>query len=564
MFCINCGEKLVDGSKFCPKCGTKLGEVSEEKQTKKTKQAVSSDSIPEAAKVYFEQGKKYDEKQDYKNAYAAYRSAIQIAPDFFEAHKKIAQLWIINQERDKAKKILDDVISKNPDDYEAFYLRGGVNVLLGKTDQALIDFDISLRINPDSLDTYKAIISAHKAKDDNEQIIKTANDAMKIAPNDYSLYISRGEAYYYIKSLDNALSDFNKVLEMEPDNLECLFYRGTILFEKEEYDKSLTDINHILEVSPTADDCVFMRSKIYFAKKDYKKALSDVDSYIKKMEGLYKKDCALEQYLLQAELRYKTGWYKTNPDSIMEDYLKMWNLESDDEDEFKKRRAKELGLFIDIMLDLYKKAVANYNKEKALFLVHAGSDKEQKHYDNLQIYSTVVKPMTSTSYREPNLLFLNELFADYYCKLIKLCANKQNARGYFSSHKNADSRIVPKYWLIRHAYTGAVYRRDGTSEEYGKRKWWRISDTPYSSDEKKVGGTYKYNSLEDALADYEKIIKDEYLCHTSWKLDDQSSHNKIGKNTYSETFHWNFLDNKYNEYKFYENNFMDIFIVGVT
>ena len=558
MFCSNCGNKLADDSKFCPKCGTKVGEVSEEKQTKKNKKAVSSDSIPEAAKAFFEQGKKHHDKQDFKNAYAAYKSAIQIAPDFFEAHKKIAQLWIINLDRNKAIKVLDDVISKNPDDYEAFYLRGGANALLGKTDKAIMDFDISLKINPDSLDTYKAIISAYKAKDDYEQIIKTANDAMKIAPNDIFFYFSRGEAYYHIKSLDNAISDFNKVLEIEPDNAEGLFYRGTILFEKKEYDKSIADINHILEVSPNNNDGLFLRSKIFFEKKEYEKALSDIDLYIKRNEDLYKKDCTFEQYLLQAELHYKAGWYETNPDSIMEDYLKLWNLESDDEDDCKEKRAQKLGLFKDIMIERYKKAVADYNKEKALFLIHdhKSSNSEKKDYHNISIYSTVIWPMPS--YREPKLLFLNKSFADYYCKLIRLCYRKNNAHGTFYSHINEDPKIEPKYWLIIHAYTRDVYRRDGTSKEYGKRKWWSIGPS-FSSREEKVGGEYKYNSLEDALADYEKIIRDKYLCKTYWNESDNHYPNRIGKNTYSDDFNWEIGIEKYRE-----NNFMDIFIVGVT
>ena len=533
MFCSNCGNKLADGSNFCPKCGNKVGKVSEEKQAKQT---ISSDSIPEAAKVYLEQGNKYFEIQDFKKAYDAYKAAVQIVPDFFEAHKKIAQICIFNQDKKQALKILDDVISKNPTDHEAFYLRGKVNFLLGKIDKALMDLDISLKFNPGSLDIYKAIISAYKTKENYEQVIENTNEAMKIAPNDCFLYFSRGEAYYWSKSIDKALDDYNKVLEIDPNNIEGLFYRGTILFEKEEYDKSLADINHILEASPNDDNGLILRSKIYFGKKDYQKALSDVDLYIKKIEDLYQKDGPLELYLYQAEVRYKSGWYETNPDSIMEDYLKLWNLETDDEDEYKEKRAKKLVLFKDIMLDRYKKAVSNYNQEKDLFLIYnyKTSDTTKKIYNNISILlSTVIKPQV---YSKEPMIFFNKSFADDYCNLIKLCTNKYNDHGRFISHKNDNSKIEPQYWVIIHAYTGLVYRRNESL------KWLSI----YGEDKAK----YKYNSLEDALEDYEKIIRDKHLCNT---------YNDYDKIAY-KTFSWKIGVGE----KIYENNFMDIFIVGST
>ncbi len=45
MFCKECGAKLSEGAKFCPKCGTKCGEVKKEKVEKKQTKSLTKDEI---------------------------------------------------------------------------------------------------------------------------------------------------------------------------------------------------------------------------------------------------------------------------------------------------------------------------------------------------------------------------------------------------------------------------------------------------------------------------------------------------------------------------------------
>jgi len=63
-------------------------------------------------------------------------------------------------------------------------------------------------------------------------------------------------------------------------------------------------------------------------------------------------------------------------------------------------------------------------------------------------------------------------------------------------------------------------------------------------------GEYKYNSLEDALKDYEKVIRDKHLCKTNINYSGEME---------VKIFDWE-IEKKY----YHENNFMDIFIVGST
>jgi tetratricopeptide (TPR) repeat protein len=560
MFCSNCGKELADGSKFCSGCGTKVGEAGSTGSVSSGKKGVE---LSPAALSFYKKGEEYFKQNDFDNAILAFGKALKQQPDFVDAYKGRAIALNSVEEYGRAIKNLNKAIDLDPNNATLYYLRGLSYCSRDEEDedfeQAIMDFDVSLKINPDYLDAYKAVISVYKSKNDYEQIIKNTNDAIKLSPTDYSLYVSRGEAYYLIKSIDNALGDFNKVLEKEPNNVEGLSYRGRILFEKGEYDKSLVDINHILNVSPNNEDSLFMRSKIYFEKNNYEKALADIDEVVKRKEE--REECTLDIYVFQAETHYKSGLYETNPSSIMEDYLKLWNIESDDEDKNKEKRAKELGFFKDIMVERYKKAIASYNQEKDLFLLYnyKRSNRAKNDYYHMDIRSTVLEP--KTIYKEP-MIFFNESFSNDYCKLIDLNKRKDEYEG-FLSHKNEDAKIEPKYWIIVHAYTGEVYLPNGSSKEHYNQKWLTVFSCEND------GVEYKYNSLEEAFEDYKRIIRDEYLCRTYF-CDNPNLHTinlsrRIDDKTIFEFFGWgegHFGWQGGSVKGRDENNFMDLFIVG--
>jgi len=523
MFCSSCGKKLADGSKFCSGCGAKVGETTKN-------QPENLNTIPMAAQNYFNQAKEYEAKQDYKNAYDAYKSAVQIAPAFYEAQKKLAQVCINLQDTKQAGKILNDVISKNPDDYEAFYLRGETYSLLGKDEKALMDFDIALRINNNYIDSYKGIISVYKLRNDWDQIIKTANEAINVDSSEFFFYAARGEAYYRKNLIAEALTDFDKALEINHDDLEAIYFRGLILFGKEENDKALKDISHALKLFPENADCLFLRGKIHFANGEFKKSLSDFDFLINKKEKL-REEVNRELYEYRVKARNKDGFYNKNPDFVMTDYLVLLKMKSDEQE-------KDPEIFIDIMISRYRKAVLDYGKEKKTYLLENTNPYNKEAYITI---GSVINPSARFQAKRP-IVFFDEAFADDFKKLIIL-EHIHLERAY---SKNNPFKVVPnyrkdtpKYWFIIHAHTGQVYRWKSSEE----RKW---SLTLLDESEEKQA-EFRFESLEDALKTYEELIHTEHL-GKKYEEDDDIEF---------DTFDW-----KFNDERHHDRNFMDLFIAG--
>ena len=565
MFCSNCGKKIADGSKFCSGCGAKLeeteaGETNAGKSEKAEKQA---SKIPVAAQTYFEQGEKYQKKGDYQNAYSSYKSAIGIAPDFWEAHKKSVEILLISKDTDRAYKIINNVISKNPDDYEAYLLRGKVYHLTGNTEKALIDYEIALKLKPDDLEIYKALILTYKTLKDFDNIIEITSKVIKIAPNDYSLYYSRGLAYFYKDLYDNAISDYSKSLEIKPDSTESLSDTAAAYYQKKDYENALIYINRFFEKIPDNADCAILRGKIYFHKEDFEKAIKDFDFVVK----YYGENTNPEVYKLRAISRYKSGYYKKHGDEILKDfrilhefvpykelvffkeiyierhktgyYLKhKGEIRKDYLDLCELMPKNELDFFKDIMLERYKKAIFNFKNEKKTYLIMQSSkslwDGLYTKWEDYLTNSSIHDPRSVHSSNKGALVFIDQDFASSYCSI--LGGNRGSKTVGFKTTNNIKEG-TPKYWFITHAKAGYKFFKNGSSEQ--KIKWGFFDDDP----------GYKYESLEDALKDYERIINSEHLCNEFI--------NDKGK-VESKVFTWR--DN-YNTYS--SDNFMDIFIVGL-
>jgi len=497
MFCSNCGKKLVEGSKFCSGCGSKAGEALSTTQNVKT--------ISAAAQAYFEQAQEYHDIQDFDNAYAAYKAAVQIEPVFPEAQKKMAQICMACQDNKQAGKILNNVISNNPDDYEAFFYRGGVYGALEKPEKALMDFNIALKIKPDYIDAYKAIIVVHKAMGAWDKLIDISSMAIKIAPQDESLYGSRAEAFFNTGSLDEALSDYSIVLKINPNDIQSLYSRGMTYFEKKDYEKSLLDIDRVFELNPGNFSCQLVRGKIFFYTGEYKKSRKELDSFISILESVYAIPPSPEPYKYRAMSCYKSGWYNARPNDIKNDFWSLRNMVFGEENDFNEE--EYLGFFRDVMTDRYKKAIRNYNKEKKHYIVaYRKKGLITKEY---YIYAsrkglTVEKnycwfSVTNKTNNEVFSFFDETFVDDYFDSSLELKVVEKNVE-----------KDRPVQWLIY--YDREVYYKNGKIVD-GRpgRKWGRYSPGDSGC---------KYDTLEDALEDYIKIIHTEQFLGIGWYLDE--------------------------------------------
>ena len=505
MFCSNCGNKLADGSNFCPGCGNKVGEaVKVQTQTEK--------SIPVAAQTYFEQGKKYQENNDHNNAIASYNEAIKICPDFPEAQKRLVEVAFFNIEANAGpiENILNSVISKNPEDYEAFYLQGKLYAKVGNAEKALMAYNIALKLKPDFLETYKDMIRIYKSMKNWDSIVDISSNAINIAPNDYFLLNSRGLAFFNKKSYDNALTDYNTALALDKNNTDCLYNRGMLFYKTKKYDDALADIRKLLEKQSENFDILLLYGKISILKEDYEKAILNLAKCIAIMNKTEKYH-TLEPFEYHAEACLKAGKYK----EVREDYIQI--LEINPEYNFKNP-----SCFIDGLVGYFQDALKKYISEKKTYvLLHYKASRTRKKHGIIKIGLEYGEKSLCTLIDYAPVVFYNEEHADEYRDTLSNYWLRKNGYPlrksdyYFKQQRERDRYSLPEMpsdyystinefneepstWFILYKPRGRLYHIDDNGELIcGWLNEGCISKNSNS----------RFSKIEDAISTYKKIVE---------------------------------------------------------
>jgi uncharacterized membrane protein YvbJ len=159
MFCPNCGKQIPDGSKFCPYCGTNIPQTSEVSKVKeKNKRSINLKIIfipiviaivliigiiiylnffprvnPEKSAEYETKGltvlneivtqNKITDEEKLKEAQDNFKKAVKLNPDNISAKKNLVYAYLISDNLLDAKKEVEDILSKNPDDQFALKMK---------------------------------------------------------------------------------------------------------------------------------------------------------------------------------------------------------------------------------------------------------------------------------------------------------------------------------------------------------------------------------------------------------------------------------------------------------
>lgn len=119
--------------------------------------------------------------------------------------------------------------------------RGEAREDTGQNDEALADFELSLKLNP----------------------------------NHWMALHHRGVSHAENGNLDAALADFNRVVQLSPRFTKTLYNRGEVRFNKGDLAGAIADYTAVLRVNPRDSGAMTSRGFIYYKQRDLRSAMRD-------------------------------------------------------------------------------------------------------------------------------------------------------------------------------------------------------------------------------------------------------------------------------------------------
>src|SRR3989338_687728 len=111
----------------------------------------------------------------------------------------------------------------------------------GNLDNAIADFNNSIRLNPNFAEAYNNRGAAWAIKGNLDNAIADYNKAIRLDPNNVLAYNNRGNAWAVKGNLGKAIADYNKAIRLDPNFAEAYNDRGIAWRRKGNLDKADTD-----------------------------------------------------------------------------------------------------------------------------------------------------------------------------------------------------------------------------------------------------------------------------------------------------------------------------------
>ena len=323
---------------------------------------------------------------EYRDALKQYDIAIKLNPNNAEAYvlRGDAKYWTSNYE--SAIRDYDKAISLDPNNSEAYWGRGDAKNALGLYNQALQDYNTVLDLIP----------SYAKAAQDrgndveftlrNFREIRHHDKKLRFCPEDADTYLSRGLEKYKFGLYNEAIQDFNEVIRIDP-NVDRSFTGKRILKRglRKPYEKKLVCTSIYSQYSPAA----YAYAQRALAKNhlnQYDEAIKDLDKIIE-MYPAYS-----YAYLVRGNIKKWMGIYH---EAILE-YDKAIEFNPNDPEayirrgEVKKIQSDYNAAYIDFSkaIDIDKKSIEAYILRGEIYGLQGFHNEAAKDFDMAYMFAS--------------------------------------------------------------------------------------------------------------------------------------------------------------------------------
>ena len=177
----------------------------------------------------------------------------------------LAQSYFQRREMDKAGKYIEKILSKNPDHLDAVFLKGRIEMAVGKTNLAVSAFKAVVSKRPDLEEGYLHLAQAYlfdKAPDAAVSILQKGMDEIKASKRMHLALAGALKAQKDYKGTEAALL---KALEMDPKDVKVQAALGDFYTEIKNYGQAQREYSEIIAKFPESPIGYLRLARLYFA-----------------------------------------------------------------------------------------------------------------------------------------------------------------------------------------------------------------------------------------------------------------------------------------------------------
>ncbi len=189
-------------------------------------------------------------------AVARYQKALEIRPDFTEAHYSLGLILARLGRLDEAIDHYRQALKIRPDSVVIRYNLGLTLVRHGQVDEAIAQFGIALQIKPDYAEAHYRLGLALAARGQLDEAMSHYQKAVATNPGYAEPRNNLGTILAGRGRIDEAIDCFRKALEIEPDFADAHYNLGLALARQGQIEEAIEHYRQTLKVKPDHEEAL--------------------------------------------------------------------------------------------------------------------------------------------------------------------------------------------------------------------------------------------------------------------------------------------------------------------
>ena len=281
---------------------------------------IDSSGIEPAAQEAYNDGTTAFENKNFSKAIIDFKKAIEISPNFVQAHTNLAYTYLADNKTALAEKQLlhittidetahvpffelgtlaelkDSVelaisyyskaIERKQNDKRYYYQRGIQYFKLAQYDKAITDFSKVILMDDKFADAYNDRGSAYKLNGNMDKAIADYNKAADLDKKSGLAYNNLGSLYREQKEYDRAIKAYDKAILIDQNNFLAWNNRGMAKFQSGNHQAALTDFKRVNILKPDYAIAYNNIAGVYMEMEDFKQVITFTTTAIEKDKDL--------------------------------------------------------------------------------------------------------------------------------------------------------------------------------------------------------------------------------------------------------------------------------------
>jgi tetratricopeptide (TPR) repeat protein/peroxiredoxin len=208
----------------------------------------------------------------FDQAAESFQQVIAAKPDNADAYYNLGTLNLRRKNYDQARQYLEQTLKLRPNYPEAWNNLGMMAAQQGRPDEAIQDFQQSLTQRPNYATAYLNLGNVYRRQKLFDKAQESLTHALALQPDDPETNFSLGMLYAQQSQMQPALDYLQRAVDLRPDYAEALNNMGIVFVRQQNYSKAEAQFKSGIRVAPMFDQSYLNLARLYAMRGDKENA----------------------------------------------------------------------------------------------------------------------------------------------------------------------------------------------------------------------------------------------------------------------------------------------------